>query len=149
MRILFIAFLLFPILLQSQVENKIFIGAGIGTHNYSQVRIDAEQHLVDGKYIMNLGFATDLNDHLIQLRIGFRLFKIPSWKTRFYLYMPPYMNFNIRERRYNTPFCVELMKDWRIGNKFTLYSSINTDIFSDHVVPQVRVRMKVVSWKRK
>lgn len=131
------------------VENKIFIGAEVGLYNYTHIRVDIEQHLLDGKYLLQLGYATDLFEHLLQLKLGFRIFRLKKSNIRFYVYLPPYLNYNFQQRKYNTPFGFELMKDFNLSKHHTLYCGINTDIFKDKIVPQIRFRIKLFSWKEK
>lgn len=86
---------------------------------------------------MELSYNTDLTDNLLQLKVGFRLFQLKKSKISFYAYLPPYLNLNLNEWRYNTPFCFEIFKDNLLGLSW-MNTSINVDIFENKVVPQIR-----------
>jgi len=144
--IAYFVFLLTPTFSQN-VENTIFIGSSVGLYNYSHVRIGATQYLRDKKYLIELSYNTDLTDHLLQLKVGFRLFRIDKVGLRTYVYFPPYMNLSIIDGKYNTPFCFEVIKD-RIFKKEYLSTGINIDIFKDRVVPQIRFTANLFSWKK-
>lgn len=117
-----------------QVTNKVYIGGSIGTKNYNLVHIGIEQHLLDSRYVLGIGYATNFKDHLLQLKLGWRLFRIKKYNVRTYIYLPPYLNLNLKTGGYNTPFAFEIIKDFKW--KFLEVSgSINTDIFSDYAIP--------------
>lgn len=142
-------FLFIPFAGSTQIENKAFIGGSIGIKNYHNFRFDVEQHLLDGKYFLGLGYATDINDHLIQLKVGFRLFNLKEPRLRMYVYLPPYLNLNLRTGEYNTPFAFEVLKDFEIWKRIKMSGSIHTDIFRDYAIPQLRIRVQLFSWKGK
>ena len=146
---LFAVLLLLSLSCRSQVENKFYLGGSLGTKDYHFLRAELEQHLLDGKYILGLGYATDLDEHFLQLKLGFRLFRIKEPRLRMYVYLPPYLNLNLTKGKYNTPFAFEIIKDFTFWKSVELSGSIHTDIFTDYAVPQLKLRMQIFSWKGK
>lgn len=144
-----LSFLCIPFLGSSQVENKFFIGGSLGTKDYHFIRAELEQHLLDGKYILGLGYATNIDEHFLQLKLGFRLFRLKEPRLRMYVYLPPYLNLNLTAGKYNTPFAFEVIKDFTLWKQLELSGSIHTDIFTDYAVPQLKVRFQIFSWKGK
>lgn len=82
----------------------------------------------------------------INMKIGFdptfRNHDNLSHKWRWYVYLP-YMNYNIRESKYNTPFCTELF--YSINKDFQV--SMNVDIYRNDVVPTIKLRGLITSFK--
>ncbi len=115
-----------PFLLKSQV----YLGFSKGTHNQNYLRIHIEQKVSFTR--IEVSYLTDFNEQYIQVKEGFGG-EIGKWG--FYGYIP-FMNFSVKERKFNTPFSFEVF--------YSDYASLNFDIYKDVTIPSIRIKIPIV-----
>jgi len=142
MKLIFLLLLL-PSLSYSQGT---YVGLTVGTKNEYYIRSSYENNgdWIQQEYSLLLGNKAVF----IQAKMGFGFM---GKRFKGYVYMP-FLNYNVFEHKYNTPAGVEIFYRMDIDKnkrrKTIFSSSINFDIYTDYIIPSLRLNVGFAKVKK-
>lgn len=127
-----------------QAQEGLFIGTSIGLYPEQSIRIQVDQQWkwVRQEYAVQINVKGEINVHA---KMGFGV-TTKRWDVFAYL---PYMNLNINEGMYNTPFSAEFFfkkrrsKNWYDKPWFPNISAC-FDVYKNKMVPILRIKYRIL-----
>ena len=137
MRNFLLLFLFLPLSLFSQKEKSgvtnLYGGMNIGVKNQIYVTTVLEHR--DEYLIGQIGYHTNFNDeNLLFAKVGVRVLNKKDFQ--WYVYILPYLNLSLDEKKYNTPLSTEVFYKDNL--------SLVLDGYKNGVFPSLRWRVKIL-----
>ena len=121
-------------------DHAMYVGVSGGIQGEDYLRL--EHSITDSYILMQISLQANQSNVIFQYKTGLGYAPKHS-KFRAYVFMP-YLNLNLTEMGYNTPFCVEAFYD-----KGPWQASLNLDIYTQGtvLVPSIRAKYRILRFK--